>query len=343
MEQPLQTTNTPQQSADAEAAALIEKIAAGDQSALTSLYDRTGRQVFGLVLRVVGDPSAAEEVLLDVYTQVWRQALGYDPKRSSAFAWLTAIAGTRATDRIGLVPAEAEPPDYLRDLLAARSERESQTKPTQPPPVAQDEKVDSESKRPAGPSRPPILRPPPQERSRLPWLVAAGLAIAAGLAFFAWRQADEATKKLNVQLAAAQADITNLRTLVDVRTGSTRDLEQISAAIYSPGAKLIHLQGQSAESPVSVAIFWDTQKNRWLIVGALPSAPEGKVYQLWFMTPKEDVSAGFLQADSLGHIFTTIDITQDPGRLSGAAITLEPKGGSKKPTLPLYALGKVIK
>jgi RNA polymerase sigma-70 factor (ECF subfamily) len=53
-------------------------VADGDQSALTTLYDSTSRLVFGLILRVVTDRSIAEEVLLDVYTQVWRQASSYD-------------------------------------------------------------------------------------------------------------------------------------------------------------------------------------------------------------------------------------------------------------------------
>jgi RNA polymerase sigma-70 factor (ECF subfamily) len=80
--------------------ALIERVAKGDQSALTALYDSTSRLVFGLVLRVVGDRSTAEEVLLDVYTQVWRQAATYDPRRGAPLAWLMTIARTRGIDRL---------------------------------------------------------------------------------------------------------------------------------------------------------------------------------------------------------------------------------------------------
>src|SRR6185436_8184391 len=85
---------------DQDWAALIEKVAGGDQSALTTLYDSTSRLVFGLVLRVVGDRSTAEEVLLDVYTQVWRQASTYDAKRGAPLAWLMTIARSRAIDRL---------------------------------------------------------------------------------------------------------------------------------------------------------------------------------------------------------------------------------------------------
>jgi RNA polymerase sigma-70 factor, ECF subfamily len=85
---------------DQDWASLIKRVADGDQSALTVLYDSTSRLVFGLVLRVVTDRSTAEEVLLDVYTQVWRQASTYDAKRGAPLAWLMTIARTRGIDRL---------------------------------------------------------------------------------------------------------------------------------------------------------------------------------------------------------------------------------------------------
>jgi RNA polymerase sigma-70 factor (ECF subfamily) len=81
-------------------AAVVQRIASGDADALSELYDGTSRLVFGLILRVVGNREVAEEVLLDVYTQVWRQAGAYDPARGNPLAWLTTIARTRAIDRL---------------------------------------------------------------------------------------------------------------------------------------------------------------------------------------------------------------------------------------------------
>jgi len=85
---------------DQEWVALIQKIADGDQTALATFYDSTNRLVYGLIMRVLGDASAAEEVLLDVYTQVWRQATSYDAQRGTPLAWLTTIARSRAIDRL---------------------------------------------------------------------------------------------------------------------------------------------------------------------------------------------------------------------------------------------------
>jgi len=85
---------------DQDLISLVEQVAAGDQAALATLYDTTNRLVYGLILRVLGDISSAEEVLLDVYTQVWRQAASYDTGRGTPLAWLTTIARSRAIDRL---------------------------------------------------------------------------------------------------------------------------------------------------------------------------------------------------------------------------------------------------
>jgi RNA polymerase sigma-70 factor (ECF subfamily) len=79
---------------------MIRGVAEGDNQALASLYDATSRTVYGLLLRILSDPSSAEEVLLDVYAQVWRQAATYRPERGKPMAWLTTIARSRAIDRV---------------------------------------------------------------------------------------------------------------------------------------------------------------------------------------------------------------------------------------------------
>lgn len=91
---------SPQGSSEQDWTGLIGRIAAGDQSALTALYDGTKRLVYGLVLRIVGNTATAEEVLLDVYSQVWRQASSYDRRRGAPLAWMMTIARTRAIDRL---------------------------------------------------------------------------------------------------------------------------------------------------------------------------------------------------------------------------------------------------
>jgi RNA polymerase sigma-70 factor (ECF subfamily) len=91
---------------DQEWAQLISSTAQGDQMALATLYDRTSPQVFGLIYKILNNRETAEEVTLDVYTQVWRQAHTYDQARGAPGAWLMTLARTRAIDRFRAGAAE---------------------------------------------------------------------------------------------------------------------------------------------------------------------------------------------------------------------------------------------
>jgi RNA polymerase sigma-70 factor, ECF subfamily len=77
---------------------LMPAVAAGDQSAFRALYDATAGRVLGLALQVLRDRAAAEEALVEVYAQVWRQAARYDPEKGSVLSWIATIARTRAVD-----------------------------------------------------------------------------------------------------------------------------------------------------------------------------------------------------------------------------------------------------
>ncbi|MEP6959220.1 MAG: sigma-70 family RNA polymerase sigma factor [Nitrospirota bacterium] len=79
---------------------LIAKTAQGDHEAFSRLYDQSSPQIYGLILRMVNHPQIAEEVAMDVYVQVWKQAQSYDVNRGTAMGWLLAIARTRAIDQL---------------------------------------------------------------------------------------------------------------------------------------------------------------------------------------------------------------------------------------------------
>ena len=81
-------------------AELIRRMSDGDQSALSEFYDQSSRLVFGMVMRVVNDRGAAEEITLDAFHQVWRQARNFDPDRGRPSSWLLTIARNRAIDRL---------------------------------------------------------------------------------------------------------------------------------------------------------------------------------------------------------------------------------------------------
>src|SRR5262245_15925356 len=80
--------------------ALIRNMADGKPGALDAFYERYKRLAFSLVLRIVGNREDAEDVLVDVFWQVWQQAGRYDESRGKPVAWLLTIARTRAIDCI---------------------------------------------------------------------------------------------------------------------------------------------------------------------------------------------------------------------------------------------------
>jgi RNA polymerase sigma-70 factor (ECF subfamily) len=77
---------------------LIQRMAAKDANALDTFYSRYNRLAFGLVFRIVGNRADAEDVLTDVFWQVWQQSPRYDSSRGKPLAWLLTIARTRAID-----------------------------------------------------------------------------------------------------------------------------------------------------------------------------------------------------------------------------------------------------
>jgi RNA polymerase sigma-70 factor, ECF subfamily len=77
---------------------LVEKAAGGDQSAMAQLYDASSARVFGLAVRILRDRNAAEDAVVEVYAQAWRDASRFDAQRGNARTWLLTMARSRAID-----------------------------------------------------------------------------------------------------------------------------------------------------------------------------------------------------------------------------------------------------
>lgn len=79
---------------------LLAQVARGDESAFAELYDRWASRLFALVLQIVVDRAQSEEVLQEVFWQVWTTAASYEAERGSVRAWLVTLARRRAIDRV---------------------------------------------------------------------------------------------------------------------------------------------------------------------------------------------------------------------------------------------------
>jgi RNA polymerase sigma-70 factor (ECF subfamily) len=85
----------------------------GDQSALAELYDRYSSVVYAVALRMLGDTAAAEDILQDVFLQLWRNPGAFDSARGSLGAWLAVITRNRAIDSLRRRKPETDIEDVI--------------------------------------------------------------------------------------------------------------------------------------------------------------------------------------------------------------------------------------
>ncbi|HWS72062.1 MAG TPA: sigma-70 family RNA polymerase sigma factor [Thermoanaerobaculia bacterium] len=83
-----------------QTSALLPAVARGDAAALEALYDRHASTLYAVLLRILGNPEDAQEVLQEVFVKAWTNARMFDAARGSEAAWLISIARSRGIDRL---------------------------------------------------------------------------------------------------------------------------------------------------------------------------------------------------------------------------------------------------
>lgn len=79
---------------------LLLRVARGDEQAFAALYDELAPAIYGIVRRVLRDPSIAQEVAQEVFVELWRLAPRFDATKGSARSWASTVAHRRAVDRV---------------------------------------------------------------------------------------------------------------------------------------------------------------------------------------------------------------------------------------------------
>jgi RNA polymerase sigma-70 factor (ECF subfamily) len=87
---------------------LLERVAGGDETAFARLYDMLAPRVFGLILRVLVNRAQSEEVLQEVFLEVWQSAARFAPNRGQGRSWVLTIAHRKAVDRVRSSQASAD-------------------------------------------------------------------------------------------------------------------------------------------------------------------------------------------------------------------------------------------
>ena len=107
-------------------AVLVSAIRAGNESAMAELYDRCSAMVYSVSLRVLGDTGAAEDVLQEVFLQLWRSPDWFDASRGNLAPWLAVIARNRSIDVLRKRRPESDVEDVLLSVepdLAGEADR----------------------------------------------------------------------------------------------------------------------------------------------------------------------------------------------------------------------------
>jgi RNA polymerase sigma-70 factor (ECF subfamily) len=105
---------------------LLESIRRKDQQAMADVFDRYGGMVYSVALRVLKDKEQAEDVMQDIFFQLWSKPAAYVPGRGSLGAWLLVVARNRAIDKLRRRKASDSPDDIVllsHTDLAAEAER----------------------------------------------------------------------------------------------------------------------------------------------------------------------------------------------------------------------------
>lgn len=91
-----------------ELADLLARTGLGDRSAFSTLYQRTSAHLLGVILRIQRQRDLAEDLLQEVYVNVWRSASSFDASRAQALTWLSSVARNRAIDSLRRRQTEPE-------------------------------------------------------------------------------------------------------------------------------------------------------------------------------------------------------------------------------------------
>jgi len=94
---------------------LISRVRAGDEDALAALHDRYAQVVYSVALRVLGETTEAEDILQEIFLQLWRNPQTFDSNRGSLGAWLAVITRHRAIDHL----RRRRPESDIEDVIVA--------------------------------------------------------------------------------------------------------------------------------------------------------------------------------------------------------------------------------
>jgi anti-sigma-K factor RskA len=172
--------------------------------------------------------------------------------------------------------------------------------------------------------------PTPSRVSRTPGVLWA--ALAASLI---------ATVGLGAAFLSLQGDVSRLEQNLAERQQQLAAREATLNAILDPGVELFQLTASGDPDP-GIQLFWNRQRNSAIVRGfRLKPVPQGRAYQLWFIKDGKPVPSVTFKPEPTGDVRVEQVPVPADGKVSAAAITVEPETGSQQPTSPILLVGNL--
>jgi anti-sigma-K factor RskA len=232
---------------------------------------------------------------------------------------------------LALGGAEAEPAPGLRGrVLEAVSASKLRPLPSSPPSLK-------------SPGSSPTSLEPRRRVSPLLWgALAASLLIAVGLGLRAERLGEELAQR-RADLAARDSTIADQARSLAAQGQRLAATDSTLASLLSPGVQLVQLTASGDPDP-QIQLFWDRRHNTAVLhASRLRPVPEGRTYQLWFIKDGKPVPSITFNVAGAGEALVPRVTVPSEGRISAAAVTEEPAGGSQQPTTPVLLVGALAK
>jgi RNA polymerase sigma-70 factor (ECF subfamily) len=97
---------------------LMRDVARRDQGAFRTLYDATRAKLYGVIVGILGERSAADDILQEIYVKIWDKAADFDPGKASPITWMATIARNRALDEVRRPRLTIDLPDEALERMA---------------------------------------------------------------------------------------------------------------------------------------------------------------------------------------------------------------------------------
>jgi len=314
---------------------LLLALARGDDSALSPIYRRYVPTVFKIAVQALGR-EAAEDVVQEVFSSVWKNAGTFDPARGLVRPWIVQIARSRVLNELRRRSRKPETNDDGDDSAIS----EVPDLASQPDQVVWEEYRRSAIQKAIG-----SLAPPQRQALSLAFFedltheqVANALKVPLGTTKTRIRAG---IQQLRIALAAMAALLVAVvTTLFGVRYASERALEARTEAalrmVTASDVQALRL-GATPDAPAAAHANYRTRPGASIAVltfSDLPPPPSGKVYQGWIRLGGKWISLGKAVPDATGRGLMVYEQTSPLDRPEALQLTLERKGGSASPTGP---------